>query len=259
MPIGLGCRPVFPFFKHLARRILPTTFKVHLAMDIYNKTNQSNSGATIVRSTRTPATSRGSEHCRLLDMVANIKQRYVHAFQALECIRCHFILYAAIILIELWSLDQLKHSITSGIRPRLTPVGYQQYVYKVRFLVSQLRRTLTCESHMGSICRTARGRVHFWDQKHLHTLQECSPAVVAHLDYTPSRSSSFSPILGNAEEEFETAQDMADKEDGAEHLARWGGKAKKDLKIVEECGRKWLTKYIISRRMRYRLCHDEGL
>lgn len=228
-------------------------------MEIYTETNHTNNRATSVRSTMTPATSYRSEHGQLLRMVTQIKQRYIHEYQALECIRCHIIMYTAMILIQLWALDQLKHSITVGSRPRMTPIGYQQYVYKIGFLVGQLKRTLTCECRMGSICRTSRGRVDFWERKHSSILQECYAAAVAHLDRTPGRSGSFPPILGDAEEEFEIAQDVADKEDCGEYLARWGGKARNDLSVAGMTGGKRLTKYVISRRMRDRWCHDEGL
>lgn len=237
-----------------------TWLTIHQAMESCTETNRSHNGATILCSTRGSAISHRSEqNGRLHLMVTQIKQRYVHVFETLECIRCQFILYAAMILSQLWILDQLKQSITIGIRPRMTPVGCQQYVYQVSFLVGQLKQTLTCESRMRIICRTACGIVNFWVQKYSSILREYYAAAVADLDVAPGPTSSFPPMLGDAEEELEIAQDMADKEDCANYLARWGGKASHNLTVEDMPGRKWCIQYIISRRMRDRWCQDEDL
>ncbi len=229
-------------------------------MESHTESHYASIGATIVRSAGTsPTSNRLLELGRLVDTLAMIKQRHVHEFQILEHIRCQVILYAAAMLFELWCLEQFKHSIVDGDRPRMSPVGYQQYANKVGFLIGQMRLTAACESRMRSICRGAWRRVCFWEQKCLERQDDWHASLASYLEVTQSEDHYFPETFGEVVDEFEIAQDMADKEDCAEYLARCGGKAVRDMTGVELSGRSFSAKYIVSRRMRDRYCLDEPM
>lgn len=222
---------IFQFFQ---RRSIYNSTTYTQTMEKHTGSHYASIGATIVRSAGTsPTSNRLLEFGRLVDTLAMIKGHHVHEFQILEHVRCQVILYAAGMLFDLWCLQLFKHSIVVGDRPRMSPVGYQQYANKVSFLVSQLRLTAACESRMRSICRGAWRRVSFWERKHLESEDDWHAALASYLDVTQSEDHYFPETLEEVIEEFEIAQDMADKEDCAEYLARCGGKAVRDMTGVE--------------------------